>query len=246
MIEGQGRPIVALHGWGMNHLVWQPIRERLCQQAQVTWLDLPGHGRSANFKLGSIDEAVDQLIPYIPEGAILMGWSLGGMLAQVLAQRLTKHLAGLILITSTPRFIVANNWPYALSPEVLQGFADSLEQDYAATVRRFFALQFMGVRSDPATLHAWRDQILHYPASLEALQDGLAILRTADTRQLILKQPCVWVLGRLDKLIPISLAEGLQALAYDNIQVLPKAAHVPFVTHPDEFMPIVENFIHAL
>lgn len=244
--EGQGRPIVVLHGWGMNQRVWQPIRARLTQHAQVTWLDLPGHGRSAALRLGSLDELVEQLTPYIPNDAVIMGWSLGGIIAQALAQQLPERIAALILIASTPRFVVTDDWPYALSSDVLQGFADHLEQDYVATVKRFFALQFMGVRSDPAALKALRDQILQYPASLAALQEGLAILRSADCRQPQLEQPCLWILGRLDKLIPIRLAEGLQALHYEQIEIIPKAAHLPFVTHPDEFMQVVENFIDAL
>lgn len=238
--------MVVLHGWGMNQRVWQPIRARLIQQAQVTWIDLPGHGRSSALKLGQLDEVVEQLIPIIPEGAIIMGWSLGGLIAQALAQRLSEQVAALILIATTPRFVVAEDWPYALRPEVLQAFADNLAQDYTATVKRFFALQFMGVRSDPAALQAWRDQILQEPASLAALGDGLAILGSADCRHTPVKQPCLWILGRLDKLIPSDLTAGLQALNYENVQVLPKAAHLPFVTHPDEFMQLVEDFMHAL
>lgn len=244
--EGQGRPLVALHGWGMNQVVWQPIRERLTQQAQVTWVDLPGHGRSAELKSASLEAVVEQLIPHIPDNAVIMGWSLGGLIAQAVAQRLPEKLAGLILVASTPKFVLSPDWPYALSTEVLQSFADSLGQDYVATVRRFFALQFMGVRSDPTALHTLRDQILQYPASLSALKDGLEVLRTADCRKNSIQQPCLWVLGRLDKLIPVSLADGLQALRYGEVQVMPKAAHVPFVTHSDEFMIIVENFIHGL
>lgn len=244
--EGQGRPLVALHGWGMNQRVWQPIRERLIQQAQVTWVDLPGHGRSVELKLASLEAVVEQLIPHIPDHAVIMGWSLGGLIAQALAQRLPERVAGLILIATTPRFVVAADWPYALSAEVLQGFADNLEQDYAATVRRFFALQFMGVRSDPTALNLLRDQILQYPASLPALKAGLGILRTTDYRQAAIRQPCLWLLGRLDKLIPSHVAEGLQSLDYANVKTMSKAAHVPFVTHPDEFMSIVEDFLDAL
>lgn len=246
--EGQGRPLVVLHGWGMNQRVWQPIRARLLQQAQVTWVDLPGHGRSSALKLGQLEAVVEQLIPIIPDGAVLMGWSLGGIIAQALAQRLPQQVSALMLIATTPRFVVAEDWPYALSAEVLQEFADNLAQDYTATVKRFFALQFMGVRSDPAALQALRDQILQEPASLAALEDGLAILGSADCRSTPVKQPCLWILGRLDKLIPSRLALGLQTLHYsaEQIVVLPKAAHLPFVTHPDEFMNLVENFMHAL
>ncbi len=243
LTEGQGRPLVVLHGWGMNHYAWQPIRAALTQYYQVTWIDLPGHGLSHEMPMHSLEQTVELLKPLIPEQALIMGWSLGGMMAQVLAHQLAARVQGVILVTSTPRFVESADWPYGLAESVLQGFADNLQTDYAATVKRFFALQFMGVRNDPQAVNQLRDHILTQPANLQALQVGLEILRSADMRSHMLKQPNLWILGRLDKLIPVSLEQGLRALDYQHIAVMPKAAHVPFVTHPDEFLSLVNDFI---
>lgn len=242
-VAGQGRPLVVLHGWGMNQAVWQPVRAQLEARARVSWLDLPGHGHSQSMRMGSLDEVVDQLADHIPEDAIVMGWSLGGLVAQALAQAYPNKVAGLVLVASTPRFVAGEAWAHGLAEQVLTGFASDLQQDYAATVKRFFALQFMGVRSDPASVHALRDAVMARPAALQALDDGLEILRTADFRQHVVQQPCLWLLGRLDKLIPVSVAAGLSELGYTQVNVLPKAAHVPFVTHPDEFMAAVGRFM---
>ena len=222
--EGQGLPIVALHGWGMNHRVWQPIRPALTDLGQVTWLDLPGHGYSRSVPLIDLADTVQQLSPLIPDGAILMGWSLGGMVAQALARALPERIQGLILIASTPRFVQDAAWPYGLEDQVLAQFALDLQKDYEATVKRFFALQLLGTKVDPQAIQTLRDAILALPADPQALQAGLAILRYADQRDFVF-QPSLWLLGRLDKLIPVRLAQGLVTMGYPitSITILDKA-----------------------
>ncbi len=242
-VEGQGRPVVVLHGWGMNQQVWQPVRARLNARARVSWIDLPGHGHSHAMPLGDLAQVVAQVAPHIPAGAIVIGWSLGGLVAQALAQQLGSRISALLLVASTPRFVLGADWAHALPDETLTYFADNLQKDYDAAVKRFFALQFMGVRSDPKALNALRAQVLAYPASLQALDEGLHILRSADFTGQMVTQPTLWVLGRLDKLIPVSLAEGLTALGQTRVEIIQQAAHVPFVTHPDEFMQLVEAFL---
>ena len=243
LTEGQGRPLVVLHGWGMNHHAWQPIRAALTQRYQVTWVDLPGHGLSVEVPMQSLEQVVEDLKPLLPNDALIMGWSLGGIIAQTLAHDLPKQVSGLLLVTSTPCFVASTRWPYGLAESVLTGFAENLQSDYAGAVKRFFVLQFMGVRNDPQAVNQLRDQILSLPASRDALQVGLEILHTADRRALPIKQPNLWLLGRLDKLIPASLTQGLSALGYQHIHVMQKAAHMPFVTHPDEFLALIDQFI---
>lgn len=243
-IEGSGQPLVVLHGWGMNQQVWQPIRQSLAELAEVTYIDLAGHGQSEKRDLGDLEQVVEDLISLIPDNAIVMGWSLGGMVAQVLAKRLEHRVKALVLVATTPQF-TNSNWQYGLDESIVTGFAQNLQKDYEATVKRFFALQFMGVKTDAKELAAFRDSIMQYPADLKALQDGMHILQSFNQTEQRVKQPCLWVLGRLDKLIPITLKDALTAMSYrdDEIVVMRRAAHVPFVTHRDDFMNIVTPFI---
>ena len=174
-----------------------------------------------------------------------MGWSLGGLLAQALAHALPERVAGLILVASTPKFVADETWQPALAVEVLAAFAEQLQTDYQATVKRFFALQFLGVKADSRSVNALRDSIIEYPATLPALAAGLDLLRTLDFSQQPVTQPTQWVLGRLDKLIPASLADALPELGYKHVALLPQAAHVPFVTHTELFMEQIEAFLDA-
>ncbi|MEZ5537934.1 MAG: pimeloyl-ACP methyl ester esterase BioH [Thiolinea sp.] len=246
--EGEGQPLVVLHGWGMNHRVWEPVRHQLAAHMQVTWIDLPGHGDSHALVAESQQEMVALLAEHIPQDAIIMGWSLGGMMAQALALQYPQQVKALILVASTPCFVQHAGWAHGLPVSVVQEFAAGLQRDYEATVKRFFALQFMGVRSDPQRIHDLRDNILSKPAAFHALETGLDILSTADFSRQVITQPAQWIFGRLDKLIPVSLAEHL-ALENNNdnnrqqVHIMQKAAHVPFVTHTDEFMELVLPFI---
>lgn len=244
-IEGQGRPLVLLHGWGMNSHVWQPILPALAQRAQVITIDLPGHGANSHLPLGTLESVVEQLADHIPPDAIIMGWSLGGLIAQALAHALPERVAALILVASTPKFVADANWHPALSADILATFAQNLQSDYMGTVKRFFALQFLGTKTDSRAVAALRDTILEQPATGQALVDGLAILRTADFSQASVKQPALWVLGRLDKLIPAGLADALPEMGYKHIALLNHAAHVPFVTHPELFMEQIGAFLDA-
>jgi pimeloyl-[acyl-carrier protein] methyl ester esterase len=229
----------------MNSHVWQSILPALALRRQVISIDLPGHGYSQHGLPGSLDNVVGQLVPHIPDNAVIMGWSLGGLIAQALAHALPERVSALILIASTPKFVVDANWQHALSPDILATFAQNLQTDYLATVKRFFALQFLGIKTDSRAVAALRDSIMQHPASMQALEDGLAILRTADFTQQPVKQPSQWMLGRLDKLVPASLADALPQMGYKHVALLKHAAHVPFVTHPELFMEHIGAFLDA-
>lgn len=245
-ITKQGRPIVLLHGWGMNSHVWQPLLPALAQYGDVICIDLPGHGTNHGQPLGTLEAAVEQLAPQIPPDAILMGWSLGGLIAQGLAHALPERVAGLILIASTPKFMAENDWSHGVSPDLLALFGRSLQTDYLGTVKRFFALQFLSTKTDTRVVNALRDTIMQHPASIAALEDGLNILQTADFSQTPVKQPTLWMLGKLDKLIPASLADVLPAMGYQHVALLDGAAHVPFVTHAALFMEHSGAFLDAI
>ncbi len=241
--SGQGKPLVLLHGWGMNSQVWQPLLPDLAQHTQVICIDLPGHGANSHLPLGTLAEAVAQLAPHIPQDAIVMGWSLGGLIAQGLAHALPERIAALILIASTPKFVAEGDWLHGVSPDLLALFGRSLQTDYLGTVKRFFALQFLSTKTDTRLVNALRERIMEQPASLAALAEGLTILQTADFLQRPAPQPTLWMLGKLDKLIPVTLADILPDMGYQHIALLESAAHVPFVTHPDAFMAHIETFL---
>ncbi len=97
---GQGRPIVLLHGWGVNSAVFTPLHHTL-KDHQLLLVDLPGFGDSPAIE-GGLDAWVDHLMAQLPERAIWAGWSLGGLVATRAAQRYPERINALLTIASSP------------------------------------------------------------------------------------------------------------------------------------------------
>ena len=80
--------------------------------------------------------------------------------------------------------------------------------------------------------------------SVEVLNGGLEILKTADLRQPLttLDVPFLRLYGRLDGLVPRKIIPVLDALWPKSTSiVVDKAAHAPFISHPQAFCaPLVE------
>ena len=104
--HGEGRPILFLHGWTMDHRVEMADYEKIFA-ARGGWRriypDLPGMGRSvAKAGLARQDDVLDALLAFIdrvlPTGRfVLAGTSLGAYLARAVAARRRPRIAGLLL-----------------------------------------------------------------------------------------------------------------------------------------------------
>jgi len=92
-------PSVWLHGAGMSASTFRHVVKGL---PKATALDLPGHGSAAAVHPPRVESYADQLAPSIPPGAILIGHSLGGMVALELAARRELQVAALVMIEAVP------------------------------------------------------------------------------------------------------------------------------------------------
>mgnify|MGYP001289020621 CR=1 FL=1 len=100
----------------------------------------------------------------------------------------------------------------------------------------------------PVWLRQLRDLVFRYgEPKLNALQAGLAILRDADLRPMLagVSQPALLIAGARDTLAPLSAQEYMAAhLAQAKLQVIPGAAHAPFLTHSQEFQRALRALLH--
>jgi pimeloyl-[acyl-carrier protein] methyl ester esterase len=146
----KGESLVMIHGWGMNSGAWEAIRSNLEADYAMHWIDLPGYGVNNNILAKNIDEIIDLVLPHIPKGSHLIGWSLGGLVAQAIAEKLSKStltiLKTITLVASSPKFSQTADWKHAISHEILDNFSKNLQEDSEGTLKRFVALQFMGIK----------------------------------------------------------------------------------------------------
>ena len=197
-------------------------------------MDLPGFGNSP-LQAGTdytLPWLAEQVAAILPEKCHLLGWSLGGLVASQLALTMPERLHSLITVASSPCFMVRDEWP-GIAPKVLAGFNQMLAGDFMQTIERFLAIQAMGsehARNDIRQLRHW---LAERPAP-RLLRDEL----------IGLDLPWLRLYGRLDTLVPKAAIPLLDArYPASHSLVLEKASHAPFISHPEQFITLLRQFI---
>jgi len=240
------KTLVLLHGWGLNHRVWQQFLLKLPDAIQVVTLDIPGYGNSPAPQPYSLDAVVEQLSGQIPAQSVVIGWSLGGLLAIKLASRYPDKVARLGLLASSPYFMAEPGWP-GMQTNVMHQFAAALQNDLALTLDRFLAIQAMGSTTARHDIKLLRQAVLSLPLpTTETLSQGLVWLQQLDCRSELasLTQPVSGLFGRLDSLVPVAVVDQLTQLCpQGQWQIADKASHAPFISHPDLCLSWVLNVL---
>jgi pimeloyl-[acyl-carrier protein] methyl ester esterase len=244
--------IVFLHGWGMNHGIWQPfselVRAEYGQFADIKCFDLPGFGLAHQNTLP--DYSLEQLAQFIAnklvKPTILIGWSMGGLVAQQLANEAHPLVIAHAQIASTPRFTESADWP-GIKPAVLTLFAKQLKIDHQTLLHRFLALQNMGLDKPKFSVKQMLDLLTQYPSSTpKTLESSLSILHTTDLRDELGKSklPCLRLYGELDSLVPHKAVDKIQSLCKNSHSVIiDKASHAPFLSHPSVTFEHISSFL---
>ncbi len=230
--------LVLLHGWGLNAEIWHCIREELASHFTLHLVDLPGFGRSRGYGALSLDEMAQQVLDAAPQNAVWLGWSLGGLVASQIALSRPDRVQALVTVASSPCFSAQDAWP-GIKPDVLAGFQQQLSEDFQRTVERFLALQTMGTETARKDARTLKQTVLSLPMpEVEVLNGGLELLKTVDLRAPLasLTLPHLRIYGYLDGIVPRKVAPLLDELwPNSESQIVAKAAHAPFISHPAEF-----------
>ena len=246
-VSGHGAPLVLLHGWGMHGGIWGNAAAQLAQSFTVHTVDLPGFGASPALGTTNLDTLVCALSEHFSEPVHVCGWSLGGQVALHWALREPAKINKLILVASTPCFAARADWMCAMPVDVLEKFAAELEQDHAATLRRFIALQLRGSENERELLSTLREKLFSRgEPDKEALRAGLAILRDIDQRGELaaIRQQTLIIAGQHDRLAPPEASRRLaQAMPVARVAQIAGAAHAPFLSHPESFVALIKEFL---
>ncbi|ORM74994.1 pimeloyl-[acyl-carrier protein] methyl ester esterase, partial [Mixta gaviniae] len=167
-----------------------------------------------------------------------------------LALRYPQRVARLITVASSPRFTADDaQWP-GIKPDTLASFQQQLSEDYQRTVERFLALQTLGTQNARQDARTLKEVVLSQPIPpVEVLAGGLEILRSVDLREEMdaLSVPLLRIYGYLDGLVPRKTAALLDARWPQSASlVIEKAAHAPFISHPQAFCEAVARFSHSV
>lgn len=139
---GRGPNVVILHGLGSTAQDWLPVARLLAKRYRVTLVDLPGHGMSPMpdpFSLDRAQEALDQALQETSDQpVILVGHSLGGLVAASEALRHPERVRGLVLVET------------ALKPQVTPEQRAQLERELDRDYRGFLHSAYLEMARDSA------------------------------------------------------------------------------------------------
>ncbi|MCU7890736.1 MAG: pimeloyl-ACP methyl ester esterase BioH [Candidatus Thiodiazotropha sp. (ex Ustalcina ferruginea)] len=248
--RGQGRELVMLHGWGMNSAVWSDFADRLAVDYRVTLIDLPGHGNSPFDGEQGLVTWARACLEVAPEQAVWLGWSLGSMVALQAALMERALINGILIVAGMPRFVQAEAWPDAMPPQTLDLFSQALVDDHKKTLERFLVLQMIGSDQAVEILRRVKSRLHERPDPIpDALEAGLALLKTCDLREQLptLSCPTRWLYGDRDTLAPSAASAVLQQwLPEATTHIVRGAAHTPFLSHPEESHQWVKRSLESI
>jgi pimeloyl-[acyl-carrier protein] methyl ester esterase len=249
-VTGSGPDLALLHGWGMHSGLWSTQLDWLQRRYRVHRLDLPGHGFNQGIEMASdLDEVARLIAEHLPP-CHLVGWSLGGLVAQKIALNDPQRCRSLTLVASHGCFVNREGFSLGMAPEVFDGFAQSLKSDTAATLNRFIALEVHGSDTMKQDLLHMRNMLMEQPLPAKsALESGLHILQQTDLRSLLssLHLPCQLIGGTRDRLVRPQAMETLAGqIEGARLCLIQSAGHAPFIGHPKQFRMALESFLGPL
>ncbi len=244
---GTGRPVVLVHGLGMNHRMWDWQWETLTRDFRVARYDLLGHGESPK-PAGpyAMAQMVDQLASLLADldmqKAALVGFSLGGLIVQAFTLAHPEKVSALAILNAahdrTPEQRAA------VLKRVEQAAVGGPQSTVDAALTRWFSTDFASRHPDVlARVKAWieANDPTVYPAVYRLLAEADAPLATAIAD---IACPTLVVTGeedygnspemsrRMAELIPGARCEILAGLRHMALAEDPDALHrvlVPFL-----------------
>jgi pyruvate dehydrogenase E2 component (dihydrolipoamide acetyltransferase) len=243
--EGEGPPIVFIHGFGGDLNNWQFNQEALAEGHATYAVDLPGHGGSSkelgpgHVHVGALATAmVDFLDAKDIAKAHLVGHSLGGAVALDLALNHAERVASATVICSA-----------ALGPEINMGYIDGFMQ---AKRRKQLQPVLEMLVADPAMVsREMIEDVLKFKrldgvetALNRIIDDTFAGGRQAlelKPRLAELTVPVQVIWGREDQILPVSHAEGLPSTM--PVHILEGAGHMAHMEKAAEVNQQIRNFI---
>lgn len=236
-------PLVFLNSLGSSLCMWDEVATRLGQSYATLCYDKRGHGLSdcppgpytirdhATDLAGLLDQVQVQQ-------AILIGVSVGGLIALDFAAQHPARVQALVLCDTGARIGTAQLWDERMAAVQANGL-DALAP---AILARWFANGF--VLAQPAAYRGYTNMLLRTPAA--GYVATCAALRDADLRAVVptIQAPALVLCGDEDLATPPSLGRELAAaLPNARFELIVQAAHLPSIEQPERLATKITQFL---
>ncbi len=229
--RGRGTPLVLLHGYPLDHSIWNEVIPLLEGDFDLVIPDLRGFGESSTvdtpYTMDSLAADIAGLLNHLGvEKAAVAGHSMGGYVALTFARLYPERLLGLGLVSTQLPADPADRKEgrYATAAQVAEKGVVVVAE--AMTPK---------LTSDEAVQATVRD-LIEAQSSAGVIGALRAMAERPDSTDLIksITQPVVVVHGDADALIPADRAREVKTLRPDaELVLLPGQGHLPMIEAPD-------------
>jgi pimeloyl-ACP methyl ester carboxylesterase len=239
--RGRGAPLVLIHGFPLDHSIWDEVTPLLENDFDLILPDLRGFGGSDStsemYTMTDLADDIASLLDHLGiESTLLAGHSMGGYVALAFAQGHASRVRGLALVSSMAsadaperkagRYAQAAQIAENGIGETVAGMTSKLSAD--ERVQKF--IHDLMKRQKPAG----------YVGSLKAMaerRDTLSVLTAASF-------PVALVHGDADALIPIAKAQEIQsAVQRAKMFALEGIGHMPMMETPPAVADALKSLI---
>ncbi|MBO5200066.1 MAG: alpha/beta hydrolase [Clostridia bacterium] len=237
--EGEGTPVLLLHGWGSSNKPYAGIINTLKGRCRLVAPDFPGCGESGIMdRPWTLEDYCDFVLEFMNsvglENPIMMGHSHGG--------RVTMYMVATGMVTP-PKIVLLDAAGLIPKKSFKQKFRAKSFKFIKAVLTLPIIKNFSAGLLDKARKHYGSAD---YNAAPEVLRRTLVSLVNTDIRELLpnIKCPSLLIWGENDTATPLADAKVIESLIPDaGLCVIKGTGHFSFCERPYEAHAIINSFI---
>ncbi|ACO47577.1 3-oxoadipate enol-lactonase [Deinococcus deserti] len=240
-----GRTLVFLNSLGSDLRIWDAVADSFSTTTRTVQYDKRGHGLSdappAPYTLRDHTEDLAGLLDALDiQTAVLIGVSVGGMIAQDFAAAYPDRVDGLVLCDTGARIGTQALW----NERIQAAEQNELSRIAPGAFSRWFTPEFLTER--PAEARGYFNMLLR--TSPEGYAGTCAALRDADLRDQTarLSVPALTLCGEHDQSTPPELNRELAELLGAELHLIAHAAHLPGTEQPSAVCEHIRTFLSGL
>jgi pyruvate dehydrogenase E2 component (dihydrolipoamide acetyltransferase) len=241
--EGEGPPLLLLHGFGGDINIWVFNQEALSADRTVYALDLPGHGQSSkDVGEGDLDSLVDAVAGFMDsqgiEKAHIFGHSMGGAVAGSFAIKHPERVQSLALIASA-------GLGEEINGDYIEGFiAANRRKEMRNALKLLFADEELVNRQLVNDVMKFK-RLDGVDEALRKIADKLFPGgKQADVPDISgIEVPMLVVWGAEDKIVPVAHAQNVPEGA--RVEVLDATGHMPQMEAAGQTNRLIGEFLDS-
>src|ERR1700693_4617978 len=250
--EGDGSPIVFVHGVMMSGRFFAKQVSGLRAAHRVVVPDLRGHGQSEKGLSGHTVANYAQDLHLLLEARsihrpVLVGWSMGAMVVyEYLKAFGSSSVTGVVIVDQPPSDFAWEGYPFeVLTVEALAQMVEGLQLDQRAVAEEFAGLMQHESKAD---VSSWMvEEIMRVPSAVASTILVNQTLR--DYRPFLtgISCPTLVAFGKDPKLTPPEAGEYIASqIPGARFEPSQDSSHVPFLEEADRFNKVVGEFAASL